>query len=174
VGSFVLTSKVFLVNQRTFARLPCLRTKIQIAPPQKEAPKNVFSFFSYNSFDLYYSKNPPFKLGSAIPTSLEAESTLTDRYQTTVSETVRQALHVGKRDKIHYTIRLGGEVVLSRAKTSEGGDPVLGLFLGFLARDIAHHPERLQTMNAQFVQRLQSLTGAIEVDLDAALSAADG
>ena len=170
----MLTSKVFLVNQRNFARLPCLRTKIQIAPPQKEAPTNVFSFFSYNRFDLYYSKNPPFKLGSAIPTSLEAESTLTDRYQTTVSETVRQALHVGKHDKIHYTIRLGGEVVLSRAKTSEGGDPVLGLFLGFLARDIAHHPERLQTMNAQFVQRLQSLTGAIEVDLDAALSAADG
>ncbi|MFN5651359.1 MAG: type II toxin-antitoxin system PrlF family antitoxin, partial [Actinomycetes bacterium] len=44
---------------------------------------------------------------------LEAESTLTDRYQTTGPETVRRALKLGKRDKIHYTIRPGGEVVLT-------------------------------------------------------------
>lgn len=104
---------------------------------------------------------------------LEVESTLTDRYQTTVPETVRRALHLGKRDKIHYTIRPGGEVVLSRAAPSEGDDPVLGQFLGFLARDIASHPERLQGVDAGFVQRLQSLTGGIAVDLDAALSADD-
>ena len=47
-------------------------------------------------------------------TTLEVESTLTDRYQTTVPETVRRVLKLGKRDKIHYTIRLDGEVVLSR------------------------------------------------------------
>ena len=46
--------------------------------------------------------------------TLEVESTLTDRYQTTVPETVRRALRLRKRDKIHYTIRPGGEVVLSR------------------------------------------------------------
>jgi antitoxin PrlF len=105
--------------------------------------------------------------------TLEVESTLTDRYQTTVPETVRRALQLGKRDKIHYTIRPGGEVVLSRAEPSEGNDPVLGQFLGFLARDIASHPERLQTIDAGFVQRLKSLTGGIEVDLDAVLSADD-
>ncbi len=105
--------------------------------------------------------------------TLEVESTLTDRYQTTVPETVRRALQLGKRDKIHYTIRPGGEVVLSRAEPSEESDPVLGQFLGFLARDIASHPERLQAIDAGFVQRLQSLTGGIEVDLDAALSAED-
>jgi len=43
--------------------------------------------------------------------TLDVESTLTDRYQTTVPETVRRALKLGKRDKIHYTIRPGGEVV---------------------------------------------------------------
>ena len=43
--------------------------------------------------------------------TLEVESTLTDRYQTTVPETVRRALKLGKRDKIHYTIRPSGEVV---------------------------------------------------------------
>ena len=105
--------------------------------------------------------------------TLEVESTLTDRYQTTVPETVRRALRLGKRDKIHYTIRPGGEVVLTRAEDSEEDDPVLGSFLGFLARDIASHPERLQAIDASFVQRLQSLTGGIEIDLDAALSAYD-
>lgn len=105
--------------------------------------------------------------------SLEVESTLTDRYQTTVPETVRRALRLGKRDKIHYTIRANGEVVLTRAESSESDDPVLGQFLGFLARDIASHPERLQAIDASFVQRLQSLTGGMEVDLDAPLSPED-
>ncbi|MES2831552.1 MAG: type II toxin-antitoxin system PrlF family antitoxin [Pseudomonadota bacterium] len=103
--------------------------------------------------------------------TFEVESTLTDRYQTTVPETVRRALKLGKRDKIHYTIRPGGEVVLTRAHPSGEEDPVLGSFLDFLARDIANHPERLQTVDASFVQRLQSLTSSIEVDLDAPLSA---
>jgi antitoxin PrlF len=106
-------------------------------------------------------------------TTLEVESTLTDRYQTTVPETVRRALRLGKRDKIHYTIRPGGEVVLTRAETSGDNDPVLGQFLRFLARDIATHPERLQVVDAGLVQRLRSLAGDIEVDLDAVLSADD-
>ena len=108
-----------------------------------------------------------------MPATLDAESTLTDRYQTTVPETVRRALRLGKRDKIHYSIRPSGEVVLTRAEAPEGDDPVLGQFLGFLARDMASHPERLRAVDAALVQRLQSLVGAIEVDLDAALSADD-
>lgn len=108
-----------------------------------------------------------------MPANLEVESTLTDRYQTTVPETVRRALRLEKRDKIHYTIRPGGEVVLTRAQTSEGDDPVLAKFLVFMARAIANHPERLQALDAGLVQRLQSLVGGIEVDLDAALSADD-
>ncbi|MDP1607386.1 MAG: type II toxin-antitoxin system PrlF family antitoxin [Rhodocyclaceae bacterium] len=105
--------------------------------------------------------------------TLEVESTLTDRYQTTVPETVRRALSLGKRDKIHYSIRPGGDVVLTRAEAIEGEDPLLGHFLGFLARDIASHPERLQAVDAHFVQRIQSLVGGMDVDLDAALSADD-
>jgi antitoxin PrlF len=108
-----------------------------------------------------------------MPATLEVESTLTDRYQTTVPETVRRALRLGKRDKIHYSIRPTGEVVLTRVEATEGDDPVLGQFLGFLARDIASHPERLQAVDAGLVQRLHSLVGDIEVDLDAALSADD-
>ena len=108
-----------------------------------------------------------------MPATLEVESTLTDRYQTTVPETVRRALRLRKRDKIHYTIRPSGDVVLTRAEAIESSDPVLGAFLSFLAQDIAKHPERLQTIDASFVQRLQSLTGGMEVDLDAPLSADD-
>ena len=70
-------------------------------------------------------------------TTFEAESTLTDRYQTTVPETVRRALKLSKRDKIHYSIRPGGEVVLTRAEASDSDDPVLGQFLGFLAAETA-------------------------------------
>eukprot|EP01037_Dinobryon_pediforme_P028489 gene28489-31788_t len=105
--------------------------------------------------------------------TLQVESTLTDRYQTTVPETVRRALRLGKRDKIHYTIRPGGEVVLTRVEATEGDDPVIAQFLSFLARDIASHPERLQTIDTSLVQRLQSLTGDIDIDLDATLSAED-
>ncbi len=105
--------------------------------------------------------------------ALEVESTLTDRYQTTVPETVRRALRLGKRDKIHYTIRPGGEVVLTRVGTTGEDDPVLGQFLGFLAHDIANHPDRLQAVDAGLVQRIRSLVGDIEVDLNAALSADD-
>jgi len=108
-----------------------------------------------------------------MPTILEVESTLTDRYQTTVPEAVRRTLRLGKRDKIHYTIRPSGEVVLSRVEAPEAEDPLIGQFLGFLARDVANHPERLQALDAGFVQRLQSLTAGVEVDLNAVLPADD-
>ena len=52
-------------------------------------------------------------------TTLDVESTLTDRYQTTVPETVRRALGLKKRDKIHYSIRPDGEVILTRAEATE-------------------------------------------------------
>ncbi len=104
-----------------------------------------------------------------MPATLEAESTLTDRYQTTVPETVRRVLHLGKRDKIHYTIRPSGEVLLTRADLSERDDPVLGQFLTFLASDITSHPEHLQAIDASLVERIRSLVGNIEVDLDAEL-----
>jgi antitoxin PrlF len=108
-----------------------------------------------------------------MPATMQVESTLTDRYQTTVPETVRRALRLGKRDKIHYTIRPDGEVVLTRAAVGEGDDPGLAPFLGFLARDLAEHPERLQAVDAGLAQRIQALVGAVKVDLDAPLSAED-
>ncbi len=105
--------------------------------------------------------------------TLQVESTLTDRYQTTVPETVRRALRLGKRDKIQYTIRPDGDVVLTRAVVSESDDPALMAFLGFLARDLTEHPERLQAVDAGLVQRIQALTDGVQVDLEAPLSVED-
>lgn len=104
--------------------------------------------------------------------TLEVESTLTDRYQTTVPETVRRALGLNKRDKIHYTIRPGGEVVLTRAEAQED-DPVISEFLNFLANDIAQHPEHVLAVGSSLLARINSLVDASEVDLDAPLSADD-
>ena len=63
-----------------------------------------------------------------------------------------RALKLGKRDKIHYTIRPSGEVVLTRADIPDD-DPVLGQFLGFLAANITRHPERLKSVDAGLVPR---------------------
>ena len=106
-------------------------------------------------------------------TTLESESTLTDRYQTSVPETVRRALKLGKRDKIHYSIRPDGAVVTSRVTQTEEEDPVIREFLGFLAEDLAKQPERIKTISPEWVERIQSLVRGIDVDFDTPLSAAD-
>lgn len=102
---------------------------------------------------------------------LEVESTLTDRYQTTVPDTVRRALKLGKRDKIHYTIRPNGEVVISRAQADHNEDPILSSFLSFLANDISQHPERIKAIDTNLAKRITTLVKDIDVDLDAPLSA---
>lgn len=100
----------------------------------------------------------------------EVESALTDRYQTTVPKPVRRALGLRKRDRIRYAFRANGEVVLQRVSPdSEDDDPALAPFLALLGKDIANHPERLQPIGAELVERLQGLVGGIEVDLEAAL-----
>lgn len=103
---------------------------------------------------------------------IESESTLTDRYQTTVPETVRKALHLNKRDKIHYTVLDNGDVVISRVAEEES-DPVIGKFLNFLAKDIENNPQHLQSVDENLVSRIQSLVSDVELDLDAPLSDED-
>ncbi len=100
---------------------------------------------------------------------LEVESTLTDRYQTTVPETVRRALHLSKRDKLSYRIQSDGTILLSRAESTSESDPALGEFLHFLAQDMAARPHAVRGLDGTLQARLQSLIGAVEVDLDAPL-----
>lgn len=101
-----------------------------------------------------------------------SESTLTDRYQTTVPEPVRKVLGLNKRDKICYTIQSDGLVVISRAERTES-DPILTKFLNFLARDIEKNPQHLKVISSDLVSRVQSLVSEVTLDLDAALSDED-
>jgi len=102
----------------------------------------------------------------------EAESTLTDRYQTTVPEPVRAALKLSKRDKLRYAVRADGSVLMTRAE-SEEEDPALEQFLGFIARDVASHPERLRSIDQGLLNRIKALVGHDDIDLDAPLSPDD-
>jgi len=106
------------------------------------------------------------------PNPIQLQSTLTDRYQTTVPETVRRALKISKRDRIQYTIKPDGEVVIARAEPDRD-DPVLGKFLEFLAADLAAHPQHLVTLDSALVEQLQSLTKSVDIDLDQLLDTED-
>ena len=103
---------------------------------------------------------------------LITESTLTDRYQTTVPDAVRKALQLGKREKIRYTIQPDGKVLLSRADMNDQ-DPVLASFLSFIASDIQRHPEHLSAATPELVARIQGLVGSTDIDLDAPLDEED-
>ncbi|MGG6269751.1 type II toxin-antitoxin system PrlF family antitoxin [Leptolyngbya sp. AN03gr2] len=100
--------------------------------------------------------------------AFQAESTLTDRYQTTIPDSVRKALRLEKRDKIQYTIQADGQVVISRADQPET-DPVLEQFLEFLAEDMRQNPQQIRAVTPELVNRLRALTTDVEVDLDAPL-----
>lgn len=100
---------------------------------------------------------------------LQTESTLTDRYQTTVPDAVRKALHLGKRDKIRYTVQSDGHVLMTRAEEEEE-DPVITEFLNFIAKDIQNNPKNLTTINQDLVTRINSLVANVEVNLDEPLT----
>jgi len=99
---------------------------------------------------------------------LEVESTLTDRYQTTVPEPVRRVLNLAKRDRLHYAIQSDGSVVITRASSSSE-DSALEPFLDLLAREIAEHPERLAPVPAALRVRIDALVIDVPIDLDTAL-----
>lgn len=101
---------------------------------------------------------------------LHAESTLTDRYQTTIPEAIRESLHLHKRDKIAYTIDENGKVLLSRADES---DSVLSQFLSFVANDIKNNPAHVYPISTTLMKRAQRLISGIEIDLDAPLDDKD-
>ena len=106
--------------------------------------------------------------------SLEIESTLTDRYQTTVPDAVRRTLKLRKRDKIRYVVQPDGAVLLTRAEEeADEGDPVVGKFLAFLARDMETRPAQLRGIDPALVRRARSLVKGVKVDFDAPLPAED-
>lgn len=101
---------------------------------------------------------------------LQAASTLTDRYQTTIPEAVREILHLSKRDKITYTIEENGKVIISRANEE---DPLLGEFLNFLANDINKNPSHVKSLDPDLINRARQLIKEVKIDLDAPLDDQD-
>ena len=105
--------------------------------------------------------------------SLEIESTLTDRYQTTVPDAVRRTLKLRKRDRIRYVVRPDGAVLLTRAEGTDESDPLVGKFLAFLARDMERYPARIRGVSPALVRRARSLVRSVKIDLDAPLPPED-
>jgi len=75
-----------------------------------------------------------------------------------------------------------GGLVLSHAKVLSGGfavpvlpvvTPALEHFLSVLSQDIDVHPECLQRLDSELVQRIQALVDGVDVDLAVELSAED-
>ena len=85
---------------------------------------------------------------------------------------MRKALGLSKLDKISYSIRPDGSVLMSRANTNED-DPVLGEFLAFLAQDIKHNPKQVKALSTELFNKVQGLVSGVDVDLDAPLSEED-
>jgi antitoxin PrlF len=96
-----------------------------------------------------------------------AESTLTDRYQTTIPEVVRKALGLGKRDKLEFLLDETGAVRLKKSQDlEEHEDPALMAFLDLLAKDIEENPQKLREVPEFFWLAIDKLTEGVEVDLD--------
>jgi antitoxin PrlF len=101
-----------------------------------------------------------------------SESTLTDRYQTTVPAAVRKYLGLNKNDKICYTLYPDGAVLISRAKPVVN-DPVLEKFLDFLTQDMQENPQSLLPINSGLVSKIQSLVSEVDFDLNELLADED-
>ena len=101
---------------------------------------------------------------------LEIAATVTGRGQTTVPAAIRKMLSLGKHDQVVFRALADGTVSVARRQSLAGaGDPVIGGFLEFLARDMADTPARIQPVPAALVARGRALVEGIEVDLEAAL-----
>jgi antitoxin PrlF len=137
-------------------------------PEHVSADKSHSAACSGNAIALPYDAFQKYCQVSSMTDAQEIESTLTDRYQTTVPDPVRRALKLRKRDKIRYIVR-EGEVVIARATAEEDDDPVVGKFLQFLAYDMQQHPERIRPVPASLVKRARALTKRVKIDLDAPL-----
>ncbi|MFK3976466.1 type II toxin-antitoxin system PrlF family antitoxin [Shewanella vesiculosa] len=99
---------------------------------------------------------------------LVVESKLTDRFQTTVPSLVRQVLHLGKKDTIKYTIQKNGNVLMSRAVSTDE-DPILESFLYFLSNDMQQHNDKLQLLTANICHSVEILVKDVEIDIDTSL-----
>ena len=101
--------------------------------------------------------------------AIEADSKLTERHQTTIPASIRDALHLRSGDRIHYTLLSTGEVLLSKySEATEDG--VMRSFLDFLSQDVANNPQTLKMLD---LSRGYELVDGIDVNLDDEISDED-
>lgn len=100
---------------------------------------------------------------------VEAESTLTDKYQTTVPVAVRKALGLSKRDRLLFTVLPNGDITLKKSNTFEE-DPSINAFLEFLERDMIQNPQKLTALSKSRVAQWRKLTRGVQINLDEPLN----
>ena len=105
---------------------------------------------------------------------IEDRSRLTQRYQTTVPNSVRKALGLDKGDTLHYRVESDGRVYLAKAQDEDlGGDPAINAFLDFLQSDMTTNPHRIRAVDNALHERVAPLVNGLDIDLDAPLSPDD-
>jgi antitoxin PrlF len=97
---------------------------------------------------------------------LEQVSKITSKGQTTVPKAVRDALGLHNGDRIAFCVDASRGVTLHRADESHD-DPVFEAFLTFLSKDLKRHPEHLQGVSRDLVERIAELTAGVEFNPDA-------
>jgi antitoxin PrlF len=102
---------------------------------------------------------------------LLGQSTLTDRYQTTIPTSVRKQLGLGKRDLIEFVQADDGSIVLRRADSSstEEFPAELLAWLQFIEKDHQQNPAQFKVLDDEFFAEARGMVGGLEVDLDADL-----
>jgi antitoxin PrlF len=88
----------------------------------------------------------------------------------TVPAAIWKMLAPGKRDQVVFRGLADGTVVIAKKEPQvEDGDPVIGKFLEFLARDMAKEPARIRPVPRSLISRGKALVKGVRVDLDAPL-----
>ncbi|MEJ8321743.1 type II toxin-antitoxin system PrlF family antitoxin [Kosakonia sacchari] len=94
--------------------------------------------------------------------ALEADSKLTERHQTTIPVSIRDALHLSGGDRIRYKLLSNGEVLITRYEEQQE-DPVMQSFLNFIAQDISNNPQNIKQLD---LSRGFDLVAGMDVNLD--------
>ena len=99
---------------------------------------------------------------------ISAESTLTDRYQTTIPELVRKALGLSKGDKLRFLLDESGGVRVAKQQPDvpDHSDPAVAAFLQFLESDIATNPQNLVEIDQSLFDLMRVISSRVPTDLD--------
>lgn len=78
-------------------------------------------------------------------------------------------LRLEKRDTIQYRINADGSVLMARIDQDDV-DTAMLKFLDFLETDVTRHPQGIVRLDANLVDRIDSLTAGVTVNLESVLN----